>query len=160
MTQDYTPLFIPIISFPDHCRSISLGNLRPLTELIQEMEIKFYKAEKLLGIINFDDTPYEVLGFTGIHVRLLDSVLKLRLVPLFDWQSWRAEAEYYYAQPNKMYGLDAETLGKIMTVLLRSQSMKEPNFLEKKIKDRFVLHLLKAIIQSLENGRFSASKGD
>lgn len=160
MTQDYTPLFIPIISFPDHCRSLSSGNLRPLTELIHEMEFKFYKAEKLLGTINFDDTPYELLDLKGIHVRLLDSVLKLKLVPLFDWQSWKAEAENYYAQPSKLYGLDSETLGKIMTVLLRSQSLNAPNFLETKIKDRFVLHLLKAIIQSLENGTYSTPKGD
>lgn len=158
MTQEYTPLFIPIVSFPDHCRSLSPVNLRPLSELIHEMEFKFYKAEKLLGIINFVDTPYDVLDLKGIHVRLLDSVLKLRLVPLFDWQSWRSEAENYYAQPNNLYGLDAETLGKIMTVLLRSQSLYEPNFLETKIKDRFVLHLLKAIIQSIENGRFTTAK--
>lgn len=160
MTQDYTPLFIPIISFPDHCRSLSSSNLRPLIELIHEMEFKFYKAEKLLGIINFIDTPYEVLDLKGIHVRLLDSVLKLKLVPLFDWQSWRAEAENYYVHPTKLYGLDAETLGKIMTVLLRSQSLNDPNFLDTKIKDRFVLHLLKAIVQSLENGKYSTSKGD
>ncbi|HSI76153.1 MAG TPA: DUF6508 domain-containing protein [Lunatimonas sp.] len=160
MTQEYTPLFIPIVSFPDHCRSLSLSNLRPLTELIHEMEFKFYKAEKLLGIMNFVDTPYEVLDLKGIHVRLLDSVLKLRLVPLFDWQSWRLEAENYYAQPTKLYGLDAETLGKIMTVLLRSQSLYDANFLETKIKDRFVLHLLKAVVQSIETGRFSSPVGD
>lgn len=160
MAQEYMPLFIPITSFPDHCKSLSLGNLRPLTELIHEMEFKFYKAEKLLGIFNFADTPYEVLDLKGIHVRLLDSVLKLRLVPLFDWQSWRAEAEKYYAQPTQLYGLDSETLGKVMTVLLRSQSLYESNFLETKIKDRFVLHLLKAIVLSLENGRFSDPKAN
>jgi hypothetical protein len=160
MTQEYTPLFIPLVGFPDHCRNLSKGNLRPITELIHEMEFKFYKAEKLLGIMNFVDTPYEVLDLKGIHVRLLDAVLKLRLVPLFDWQSWRAEAENYYAQPTKLYGLDAETLGKVMTVLLRSQSLYESNFLEKKIKDRFVLHLLKAIVQSIESGSFSTSKSD
>ena len=160
MTQDYTPLFIPIISFPDHCRSLSISNLRPLTELIHEMELKFHKAEKRLGISEFENTPYEVLDLKGIHVRLLDSVLKLKLVPLFDWQSWRPEAENYYMNPTKLYGLDSETLGKVMTVLLRSQSLKEPNFLESKIKDRFVLHLLKAIVQSLENGKFSKVLGD
>jgi hypothetical protein len=160
MTQEYTPLFIPIVSFPDHCKSLSQGSLRPLSELIHEMEFKFYKAEKLLGIINFVDTPYEMLDLKGIQVRLLDAVLKLRLVPLFDWQSWRSEAENYYSNPTSLYGLDAETLGKIMTVLLRSQSLYESNFLEIKIKDRFVLHLLKAIIQSIESGRFSTPKGD
>ncbi|WP_209330209.1 DUF6508 domain-containing protein [Lunatimonas salinarum] len=150
MIQESTPLFIPISSFSEHCRKLAGSNLKPLIEVIHELEFKFYKAEKTLGILNFKDTPYEILGLKGIHVRVLDTVLKLRLVPLFDWYSWRAEAELYYNNPSKLYGLDIVTLGKILTVMLRSQSIYEPGFLEEKIKDRFVLNLLKAIVQALQ----------
>ncbi|MCC5938710.1 MAG: hypothetical protein JJU34_15625 [Lunatimonas sp.] len=150
MIQETTPLFIPISSFPDHCRQLAGGNLKPLVDIVHELEFKFYKAEKTLGILNFSDTPYEVLGLKGIHVRLLDTVLKLRLVPLFDWQSWKHEAEQFYHDPSKLYLLDIVTLGKILTVLLRSQGIYEPGFLEEKIKDRFVLNLLKAIVHALQ----------
>lgn len=145
------PQFIPISLFPDHCRKLSLSNLKPLLEIINELEFKFYKAEKVLGIFNLQDTSYETLDLKGIHVRLLDAVLKLRLVPFFDWQASIVEAETYYDKPNKLYELDAVTLGKILTVLLRSQSIYGPKFLERKIKDRFVLHLLKAMVAALES---------
>lgn len=154
MIQETTPLFIPIHNFPEHCRKLAEANLKPLVDVIHELEFKFYKAEKTLGIFNFKDTPYEVLGLKGIHVRVLNTVLKLRLVPLFDWQSWRHEAEQYYSNPSKLYGLDIVTLGKILTVLLRSQSIYEPGFLEEKIKDRFALHLLKSIVQALQKDSF------
>ncbi|WP_114750764.1 DUF6508 domain-containing protein [Pleomorphovibrio marinus] len=155
MAQEQTPLFIPLVSFTDHCKIISRGSLRPIFDLIQEMELKFYKAELNFGTINLKNLSLETLGFRGIHVRLLDSVLKLRLVPLFDWHSWLQEAEKYYNQPQNLYGLDTVTLGKIMTVLLRSQTIYDSKFLENKIKDKFVLHLLKAIVQSLQAEKFS-----
>lgn len=153
MVQDQIPLFIPITSFTDHCKNLENSSLRSLRELIHEMEFKFYKAEKILGIFNFKDASFEALELKGIHVRLLDVVLKLRLVPLFDWLSWKTEAEYYYNQPSKLYELSSVTLGKILTVLLRSQSIYESKFLEEKIKDKFVLNLLKAIVYSIENGK-------
>ncbi len=155
MTNEQIPLFIPLGSFTDHCRVISRGNLRPILELIQEMELKFYKAEQIYGIVNVKDLSLKTLELRGIHVKLLDAVLKLRLVPLFDWHSWISEAEKYYGQPQHLYGLDTVTLGKVMTVLLRSQTIYDSKFLENKIKDKFVLHLLKAIVQSLHNGRFT-----
>ncbi len=155
MTNEQTPLFIPIGNFTDHCKVISRGNLKPILELIQEMELKFYKAEQIYSIVNFKELSLKTLELRGIHVKLLDAVLKLRLVPLFDWHAWISEAEKYYNQPQQLYGLDTVTLGKIMTVLLRSQTIYDSKFLENKIKDRFVLHLLKAIVQSLQNERFS-----
>ncbi|WP_035804630.1 DUF6508 domain-containing protein [Lunatimonas lonarensis] len=150
MIQESTPLFIPISHFPEHCKNLKSGNLKPLLDVIHELELKFYKAEKKLGIINFEHTSYEVLGLKGIHVRLLDTVLKLRLVPFFDWQSWKHEAEQYYSNPSGLYNLDIVTLGKILTVLLRSQTIYDARFLEEKIKDRFALNLLKAIVHALQ----------
>jgi hypothetical protein len=155
MSNEQTPLFIPLGSFTDHCRVISRGNLKPILELIQEMELKFYKAEQIYGLVNLKEISLQTLELRGIHVRLLDAVLKLRLVPLFDWHSWISEAEKYYSQPQHLYGLDTLTLGKVMTVLLRSQTIYDSKFLENKIKDKFVLHLLKAVVQSLQNERFS-----
>jgi hypothetical protein len=115
------------------------------------MELKFLKAEKSLDHKNDMEFSFDMLGLRGIHVRLLDAVLKLRLVPLFDWQVWIDEAEKFYQSPQQLYTLDAVTLGKIMTVLLRSQTIHGPYFLENKIKDKFVLHLLKALVFALEN---------
>jgi hypothetical protein len=152
MIKDQMPLFIPLISFSDHCKSLNKRNLVPLIELIQEMELKFYKAEKFLGESDLSNVSLGTLGLKGIHVRLLDAVLKLRLVPLFDWQLWKSEAEMFYQNPKQLYNLDTVTLGKIMTVLLRSQTIYGPSFLEGKIKDKFVLELLKSIVYSLENG--------
>lgn len=152
MIKDQMPLFIPLISFSDHCKSLNRRNLVPLIELIQEMEIKFYKTEKFLGVNDLSNVSLGTLGLKGIHVRLLDAVLKLRLVPLFDWQLWKSEAEMFYQNPKQLYNLDTVTLGKIMTVLLRSQTIYGPEFLEGKIKDKFVLELLKSIVFSLEKG--------
>ncbi len=152
MIKDQMPLFIPLISFSDHCKSLNKRNLVPLIELIQEMEIKFYKTEKFLGVNDLSNVSLGTLGLKGIHVRLLDAVLKLRLVPLFDWQLWKSEAEMFYQNPKQLYNLDTVILGKIMTVLLRSQTIYGPQFLEGKIKDKFVLELLKSIVFSLEKG--------
>lgn len=150
MIQESTPLFIPINNFSEHCRKLTGSNLKPLLDVIHELEFKFYKAEKRLGTLNFKDTSYEALDLKGIHVRLLDTVLKLRLVPFFDWQAWKHEAEQYYSNPSSLYNLDIVTLGKILTVLLRSQSIYEAQFLEEKIKDRFALTLLKAMVYALQ----------
>ncbi|MEX2513011.1 MAG: DUF6508 domain-containing protein [Cyclobacteriaceae bacterium] len=159
MINDQIPLFIPLVSFPDHCKSLNRRKILPIIDLIHEMELKFYKAEKFLGEINLSNVSLNTLGLSGIHVRLLDAVLKFRLVPLFDWQLWKSEAEKYYQNPNQLYALDTVTLGKIMTVLFRSQTIYGPHFLEGKIKDKFVLELLKAIVQSLDgNGSFRPSE--
>ncbi|EON78569.1 hypothetical protein ADIS_0919 [Lunatimonas lonarensis] len=72
------------------------------------------------------------------------------MVPFFDWQSWKHEAEQYYSNPSGLYNLDIVTLGKILTVLLRSQTIYDARFLEEKIKDRFALNLLKAIVHALQ----------
>ncbi|SHN21908.1 hypothetical protein SAMN04488057_11161 [Cyclobacterium lianum] len=150
MIKDQIPLFIPLGSFSDHCSSLDKGKLMPIIDLIHEMELKFYKAEKVLGITDMSEISLQTLGLSGIHVRLLDAILKLRLVPLFDWMLWKNDAERYYSEPNLLYGLDTVTLGKVTTVLLRSQTLYGPAFLESKIKDKFVLTLLKAIVHSLE----------
>lgn len=150
MIKDQIPLFIPLGNFSDHCNSIDRKKLVPLIDLVHEMELKFYKTEKILGIQDLSNVSLNTLALTGIHVRLLDAVLKLRLVPLFDWMSWKSEAERYYQDQAQLYSLDPVTLGKIMTVLLRSQTIYGPTFLESKIKDKFVLNLLKAIIHSLD----------
>lgn len=150
MIQDQIPLFIPLVSFSDHCKSLDKQNLKPLHALITEMELKFLKAERSFAPKDCAEISFETLGLRGIHVRLLDAVLKLRLVPLFDWQNWRNDAEKYYQDPQQLYTLDAVTLGKILTVLLRSQAIYGPYFLENKIKDKFVLHLLKALVFALE----------
>ena len=107
MLKDQTPLFIPIGNFSDHCNSLDGRKLLPLINLIQEMELRFYKAER------------------------------------------------YYQDPSLLRGLDTVTLGKIMTVLLRSQTIYGPTFLESKIKDKFVLFLLKAIVHSLDQTNIS-----
>lgn len=150
MIKDHIPLFIPLGNFSDHCNTIDRKKLVPLIDLVHEMELKFYKTEKILGVEDLSDVSLSTLSLTGIHVRLLDAVLKLRLVPLFDWMSWKNEAERYYQDQTQLYSLDPVTLGKIMTVLLRSQTIYGPTFLETKIKDKFVLNLLKAIIHSLD----------
>jgi len=150
MIKDQIPLFIPIGNFSDHCNSLDGRKIMPLINLIQEMELSFYKAEKFLGIQDLSDITLNAIGLNGIHVKLLDAVLKLRLVPLFDWLSWKTEAERYYHDPSLLMGLDTVTLGKIMTVLLRSQTIYGPTFLESKIKDKFVLTLLKAVVHSLD----------
>ena len=155
MLKDQTPLFIPIGNFSDHCNSLDGRKLMPLINLIQEMELRFYKTEKFLGIHDLSDTTLNTIGLNGIHVKILDAVLKLRLVPLFDWLSWKTEAERYYQDPSLLRGLDTVTLGKIMTVLLRSQTIYGPTFLESKIKDKFVLFLLKAIVHSLDQTNIS-----
>lgn len=151
MTEEQIPLFIPLENFPEHCKNIRKCNLAPLIDLIHEMERKFSHAEMQYGITDFKDISFEKLDFKGIHVRLINGLLKLRFVPLFDWKLWKKEAEYYYRHPIEMYGLDTVTLGKIITVLLRSQTLYDQKFLQNKIKDKFVLHLLKAIVKSLEN---------
>ncbi|MEX2568848.1 MAG: DUF6508 domain-containing protein [Cyclobacteriaceae bacterium] len=131
----------------------------PIIDLIHEMELKFYRAEKFLGESDLRNVSLNTLGISGIHVKLLDAVLKFRLVPLFDWQLWKCEAEKYYQNPKQLYALDTVTLGKIMTVLFRSQTIYGPHFLEDKIKDKFVLELLKAIVHSLDgNGSYRLSK--
>jgi hypothetical protein len=150
MIKDQIPLFIPLGNFSDHCNSLDGRKLMPLINLIHEMELRFYKTEKVLGTHDLSDISLEVIGLQGIHVRLLDAVLKLRLVPLFDWLSWKTEAEKYYNDVTLLTGLDTVNLGKIMTVLLRSQTIYGPTFLESKIKDKFVLSLLKAIVHSLD----------
>jgi len=155
MIKDQIPLFIPIGNFSDHCSSLGGRKLMPLINLIQEMELSFYKAEKFLGIQDLSDITLNAIGLNGIHVKLLDAVLKLRLVPLFDWLSWKTEAERYYQDPSLLMGLDTVTLGKIMTVLLRSQTIYGSTFLESKIKDKFVLTLLKAIVHSLDQSSIS-----
>ncbi|MFO7823362.1 MAG: DUF6508 domain-containing protein [Cyclobacterium sp.] len=150
MIKDQIPLFIPLGNFSDHCNSLDKRKLMPIIDLIHEMELKFYKAEKVLAISDMSEISLQTLGLSGIHVRLLDAILKLRLVPLFDWMLWKTEAERYYQNPKQLYDLDTVTLGKITTVLLRSQTLYGPSFLESKIKDKFVLELLKAIVHSLE----------
>jgi|GEM_PF-2410746 len=155
MIKDQIPLFIPIGNFSDHCNSLDGRKLMPLINLIQEMELSFYKAEKFLGIQDLSDITLNAIGLNGIHIKLLDAVLKLRLVPLFDWLSWKTEAERYYQDPSLLMGLDTFTLGKIMTVLLRSQTIYGPTFLESKIKDKFVLTLLKAVVHSLDQSSIS-----
>ncbi|WP_339922725.1 DUF6508 domain-containing protein [uncultured Cyclobacterium sp.] len=155
MIKDQIPLFIPIGNFSDHCNSLDGRKLLPLIHLIQEMELRFYKTEKFLGIHDLSGITLNAIGLNGIHVKLLDAVLKLRLVPLFDWLSWKTEAERYYQDPSLLIGSDTVTLGKVMTVLLRSQTIYGPSFLESKIKDRFVLTLLKAIVHSLDQSSIS-----
>ncbi|SEJ58050.1 hypothetical protein SAMN05192553_105213 [Cyclobacterium xiamenense] len=150
MMKDQIPLFIPLGNFSDHCNSLDRKKLVPIIELVHEMELKFYKAEKLLGTQDLSELSLRTLGLSGIHVRLLDAILKLRLVPLFDWMAWKSEAERYYKDASNLYELDTVTLGKVMTVLLRSQTLYGPEFLESKIKDRFVLNLLKAILHSVD----------
>lgn len=155
MIKDQTPLFIPIRNFSDHCNSLDGRKLMPLVNLIQEMEMRFYKTEKFHGIHDLSGITLSGIGLNGIHVKLLDSVLKLRLVPLFDWLSWKTEAERFYQTPSLLRNQDTVTLGKIMTVLLRSQTIYGPTFLESKIKDKFVLALLKAIVNSLDKTNIS-----
>ncbi|NHE55876.1 DUF6508 domain-containing protein [Cyclobacterium plantarum] len=156
MIKDQIPLFIPLGSFSDHCNSLDKRKLMPIIDLIHEMELKFYKAEKVLGISDMSEISLSTIGLSGIHVRLLDAILKLRLVPLFDWMLWKNDAEKYYQAPKQLYGLDTVTLGKVTTVLLRSQTLYGPSFLESKIKDKFVLELLKAIVNSLDKNYISS----
>jgi hypothetical protein len=155
MIKDQTPLFIPIGNFSDHCNSLDGRKLMPLVNLIQEMEMNFYKTEKFHGIHDLSGITLSGIGLNGIHIKLLDAVLKLRLVPLFDWLSWKSEAERFYKNPALLRSQDTVTLGKIMTVLLRSQTIYGPTFLESKIKDKFVLTLLKAIVYSLDTSNVS-----
>lgn len=155
MIKDQTPLFIPIGNFSDHCNSLDGRKLLPLVNLIQEMEMRFYRTEKSHGIQDLSSFTLSGIGLNGIHVKLLDAVLKLRLVPLFDWLSWKSEAERFYQNPSLLKSQDTVTLGKIMTVLLRSQTIYGPTFLESKIKDKFVLALLKALVHSLDDNNVS-----
>ena len=68
--------------------------LLPLVNLIQEMEMRFYRTEKSHGIQDLSSFTLSGIGLNGIHVKLLDAVLKLRLVPLFDWLSWKSKQRY------------------------------------------------------------------
>lgn len=148
MHLDHNSSQVEVVDFSFHWLCLKKEDFTNVLGYIDLMEAQFSKAEKLIGMDLTDEATQQYYDFDDMKWAMYKDLAFLGLVTDTAWADF-LDLQDKLEQPDHFNELDYLTLCKVMAISTSGTHFSDGYF-DRKIKNKTILKLLKALAKSID----------